>query len=572
MRFRATFLILIFSIFLTTYGQNTAVIDSLRKIIALNEENTNLVDALNSLAWQLQHNKPTEAKEYLNRSIEISNRINYEFGKAKATSHLGSLAANQGNFNEAFRYFSQAKSIFETLNNADEIAKCLSKLGGAYYSSGDYEQALVNYKESLAHFSNKIGIANSYNNIALAYQATAEYSLAIEYFVKAAELFNELQQPTLVATTYNNIGLMYSHQKEYTKAEEYYNDALTKAEKLNSPLLLAQTKTNIGTIYEQRKEYNKAIEVYKEANVIFIKLGKQTETAVTYNNIANTYKHLNQKKLAIVKYKEAQKIFHNTGNKYQEAATLNNIGLLMQDKGYLKDALPYFLDAYKLCEVSGEIHTLTAISENIASIYKSLENHEQSLKFHTIYSDLNDSLNQAQKDELKKETEAKYQNKEKSKVISEQQTKIEQKSNFLAWSLVGIGILSFIASILYTFFRNSKKRATRLSDEKSFIELEKNELESILSEKEEVLSKLQERAVYKQETLPPHFSKLSKREVEVLILLGEGLSDNEIADKLFVSITTVRTHLRRIYSKLLIKSRVEAVNIVHKFDISSLEA
>ena len=365
---------------------------------------------------------------------------------------------------------------------------------------------------------------------------------------------------------------MYSHQKEYEKAAEYYNDALTKAEKLNSSPLLAQTKTNIGTIHSQRKEYKQALQAYTEANSFYTKSGQQTEIAVTYNNIANTYKHLNQNDKAIKKYKEAQKIFHNIDNKSQEAATLNNIGLLIQENGDINDALPYFLKAYKLCEATGEIHIRATISENIAAIYRSLEDHKQSLKYHTIYADLNDSLLKAQKEQLKNATEAKYQNKEKAKVIDEQKVKIERKSSFLTWSVIGIIVLICLALILYFFFKTTKNRANQLSHEKAFIELEKNELETILTEKEEILEKLQDRAVYKQETLPPHFSKLSKREVEVLILLGEGLSDNEMADKLFVSVTTIRTHLRRIYSKLLIKSRVEAVNIVHKFDISSLEA
>lgn len=52
---------------------------------------------------------------------------------------------------------------------------------------------------------------------------------------------------------------------------------------------------------------------------------------------------------------------------------------------------------------------------------------------------------------------------------------------------------------------------------------------------------------------------LSQREQEVLQALTEGLTDKAIADKLFISIPTVRFHLKNIYAKLHVNSRSEAV-------------
>src|SRR5579859_1128380 len=52
---------------------------------------------------------------------------------------------------------------------------------------------------------------------------------------------------------------------------------------------------------------------------------------------------------------------------------------------------------------------------------------------------------------------------------------------------------------------------------------------------------------------------LTQRESEILVLLSEGLSNKEIADRVKISYDTVRAHLRHIYEKLHVRGRTEAV-------------
>ena len=56
----------------------------------------------------------------------------------------------------------------------------------------------------------------------------------------------------------------------------------------------------------------------------------------------------------------------------------------------------------------------------------------------------------------------------------------------------------------------------------------------------------------------PLIEPLSQRELEVLSLAAEGLTNQEIAQTLYVSINTVKTHLRNIYGKLGVTTRREA--------------
>jgi len=54
---------------------------------------------------------------------------------------------------------------------------------------------------------------------------------------------------------------------------------------------------------------------------------------------------------------------------------------------------------------------------------------------------------------------------------------------------------------------------------------------------------------------------ITKRELEILELIAGGLSNREIADKLFVSENTVKTHSSRLFDKLSAKRRTQAVQI-----------
>jgi len=62
---------------------------------------------------------------------------------------------------------------------------------------------------------------------------------------------------------------------------------------------------------------------------------------------------------------------------------------------------------------------------------------------------------------------------------------------------------------------------------------------------------------------------LSKRELEILNLLAEGHSNQEIAAKLFVSLSTVKTHIQNLFEKLEVNRRIKAVekakrlNLIH---------
>lgn len=63
---------------------------------------------------------------------------------------------------------------------------------------------------------------------------------------------------------------------------------------------------------------------------------------------------------------------------------------------------------------------------------------------------------------------------------------------------------------------------------------------------------------------PAAVTPLSEREREVLVAIGRGLSNTEIAAELFLSESTVKTHVGRVLAKLELRDRVQAVIYAHQ--------
>jgi NarL family two-component system response regulator LiaR len=96
------------------------------------------------------------------------------------------------------------------------------------------------------------------------------------------------------------------------------------------------------------------------------------------------------------------------------------------------------------------------------------------------------------------------------------------------------------------------------------LKLSKPKVETVVIEKEVYVNRNEN---FIMDTSLVSELELSKRELEILSLLAMGHSNQEIAAKLFISLSTVKTHIQHLFEKLDVKRRIQAVEKARKLNL-----
>jgi DNA-binding NarL/FixJ family response regulator len=95
------------------------------------------------------------------------------------------------------------------------------------------------------------------------------------------------------------------------------------------------------------------------------------------------------------------------------------------------------------------------------------------------------------------------------------------------------------------------------------LKLTKPKVETVVVEKQVYLNN----NAFQLNTAALEELSLSKRELEVLQLMAEGFSNHEIAEKLYVSLSTIKTHSRNLFDKLGVARRTQAIDKAKKLSL-----
>ncbi|RKS01828.1 tetratricopeptide repeat protein [Flavobacterium sp. 102] len=264
------YFLLLFS--MVSWSQNQKI-DSLVSLLNKTRNDIDKAQLLNAIADQYKTSDPKLMLDYAQKAYDLAQKINYELAEGNALLNLGNANIISGNYPKALQHFTDAQHLFETLVVKNDIerqnglAKALGSIGIVFSEQSNYAKALQYYLKAVKIYEqikDEEKCAKLYNNIGVVYQSQSADFKALEYFIKTQKIQEKLKDAN-IGITYTNIGNGYLKQNNLSKAFDYYSKAKTALEQHPNPRALGEWYNNVGLYYKVTRQANKAIEHWKLA-------------------------------------------------------------------------------------------------------------------------------------------------------------------------------------------------------------------------------------------------------------------------------------------------------------------
>jgi ATP/maltotriose-dependent transcriptional regulator MalT len=499
-------------------------LDNLYEVIHKQKDTPQKVDALlNISAKDYKNLRP----DILEEALEIAGKIYYIDGIAKAFDLKGLKERRKNNFLKSVEYHKRALSFFEKSTDTTAKINCIHNLSVSLRKLNFDKEAYKHYIQAL-DLANKIHdsaqIAMIYNGIGNVYVNTEEYDKALYYFKKSYEL--EQKRKNLKGQDYNlaNIGEVYMLKNQMDSAH-YYLDKTLALEKI----------------------------IYKPDNL-----------GVIYNLMGLLYKKEGKCKQSIEYYNKALPLLEKKNIKRYMANSLINKGICQTNIGLYKQGLKNIKDGIALSEEIKSVENISLGHRAMVNYYTKQNKYKEALEAYKKATDYHNKIVNLNTKQSILTTQVIYETKEKDEKIKKlalekELEKKHSKQNFLRliYTTLGSGVLIVF---LYLFFRLRRKNVDLELAHKNA------EIQNYVMKIKEMESKIREGKTQTKEELKEKLRKLglTEREIDVLKLISEGFNNDEIAEKMFISKNTVKSHIKNIYVKLDVKNRIQAIKKIQQ--------
>ena len=523
-----TICVLLFLISIAAFGQNkNEEIDISKTFSELKITKNDSLKAEKLINLYRQSIRQREGNnEIIEEALLVSEMIYYIDGIAKSYNRMGITARYDSDYAKSVNYHKRALTYYEKSTDTLSKIKCLNSLGVTYRKLNLEKEAFVHYFQAL-NLSEKIdsqkSIAIALSGIGNVFINTEEYDKALKYFKKGVEVEVRSQNEKGQEYGFANIGEVYLSKKQYDSAHYYFNKSLILAKKNPRKEGVAIKYNLLGLLYQKEGDFAKSTESYKKAIPQLVKYNSLRYLSNTLINIGVNQIHTKH---------------------YSEA--LDNITQGLQTAITIKSKENIVLGYTALTEYYTQTNQFK----------QALESHKKATKYH-------DSIVNLSSKESIISTQIEYETQKKDEQLKELAIKNERsaekaKTNFkaLLWgSLFSVFLIAFLIFSIYLLRKNKILELEKQNSEIQKHILQISKLENLVKNNTSISLNVDSEKIKNYD--------LSKREIEVLELITNGFSNEEIANKMFVSKNTVKTHIKNLYSKLDVRNRIQAMKKVN---------
>jgi DNA-binding CsgD family transcriptional regulator/tetratricopeptide (TPR) repeat protein len=488
-------------------------IDSLYNIVAKSNDDTSKVDNLLNVYKLSIRNRPIRY-DILDEAYFLSKSINYNTGIANSLDRRGVNARYDNDYKKSLGFHKEALSFYENSWDNESKIKNLNSLGVTNRRLNMEEEAIKFYIEALK-LSEKLNYTKSaaiaLNGIGNTYVTLKKYDNAIKYFHLALRLEKIGRSLRGTGYDYSNLGEAFMYKEQYDSSFYYHSKALEVAEKLNIEKDKAIIYSSIGLMFQYKDEYNQALDYYLKAIPVLEKHNSKRLLSFTLIKTGEIY-------IQVKNYKKAEEFI--------------NKGLRFSSDIFSKDNI-----------ISGHL----ALSD----LYESKKMYKEALSEYKLMSVYQDSIFNIKSENNLFAMNIKYESEKKDEKIKllYLESKIQKGRIVIQFLAIGLLVILTVFFIIFNRMRlrnqNLEIMEMRHTIEEYIVQITKLEEEDFLKSKVDISSKIEEYG-------------LSVREGEVLTYIAQGMKNQEIANYMFVSLSTIKSHTKNIFNKLDVRNRIEA--------------
>lgn len=491
-------------------NQGKINIDSIYQVAAIAQNDTIKVNNLISIFLLSIKNKPIR-EDILEEALKISKSINYQTGIANSLNRKGVNARYDHYYLKSLKLHKEALPYYEKSWDINSRIKNLNSLGVTYRRLNIEEEAIKYHLEALK-LSEKIGfnksIAIALNGIGNAYITLNKYHDAIKYFNLSFKL-NELDNNERgMGYDYSNLGEAYMYLQKYDTAFYYHDKSLEIAKKSKNKNDKAIIYSSIGLMFQHKNELDKALDYYFKAIPI------------------------------LTKYKSKRLL----------SFTLINTGIIYKQQNNFEKAKEYIKSGLQLSREISSKENLVLGYDALSELMESKGDYSQALQEYKLMTTYRDSIFNIQSENNVVAMDIKFDSEKKDEKIKRLNLESEVHKNRTIILVLAFGLLFLLSVFSFVFNR------MRFKNNNMMIDNMRNQIEEYLGQ----ISMLKDEESKKLGSEISDKYDLSSREKEVLTYITQGLKNQEIADKMFVSISTIKTHTKNIFEKLDVRNRIEA--------------
>jgi predicted ATPase/DNA-binding CsgD family transcriptional regulator len=459
-----------------------------------------------------------------------------EYGEAECglrlSGALGRFWEVRGHLNEGRAWLGKILAQLEASPSVHSgtvaHAKALRTAGVLACDQGDFAVARAFYEASLAIWrtlEDRAGIARVLDNLGNVARAQGDLVMARARFEEALLMARELGDTWRVANGLNNLGSLAFTQGDYTVAHTRHGESLTLFRQIGEQRGVAMTLNNLGTIASEQEDYSAACVLFEESLVVYQELGDRNGTAVELYNLGDVAHKQGNYPAANARYAESLAIWQELGMRHSVAYALYELASVAYDLGDYPAASARCAESLAIWQELDVRQGIALALEGFAALAVVQGEPERALRLGGAAAALRDAIGAAP---------APNEQRRLQRRLAPAFRMLREPVTAAAWA------------------------AGRAMTPEQALDMRP----SVQSLKPVCVSP--PTSIVTPISYP---AGLSTREVEVLRLVAQGLTNAEVADRLIISPRTVSAHLRSIFSKLDVRSRAAATRFAVEHDL-----